>query len=131
MFRGRVSVCLHTGQKRYNETRMDLVHKKCVPCEGGMAPLGPADIKKYAHDLKTPWHIRDQNKLSQTFTYKDFKAAMEFVNQVAKLAESEGHHPDMHILYNRVTIELTTHAVGGLSENDFIIAAKIERIPHS
>lgn len=77
---------------------------------------------------QTPgWELED-NRLVRRFRFKDFKQAMAFTNKVAALAEAEGHHPDIHISWNRVRIELTTHAIKGLSENDFIMAAKIDMI---
>ena len=90
--------------------------------------MGEAEVKKYLAELKTPWEVLDGKKIKREFKFKDFKEAIGFVNKVAALAESEGHHPDIHIFYNRVVLELTTHAVGGLSENDFILAAKIDQL---
>lgn len=106
----------------------ELIAKKCIPCESGTPPLKPEEVEKYLSQLKTKWEVIDNLKLKKEFIFNDFKEAMEFVNKVAELAESEGHHPDIHIFYSKVTIELWTHAVGGLSENDFIFAAKLENI---
>ena len=105
---------------------MNLTDKKCVPCEGGTPPLDAGKISTYLEQLRSQWEVLDQKKIRKEFKFKSFKEAIAFVNTVADLAESEGHHPDIHVLYNRVVIELWTHAVGGLSENDFILAAKIE-----
>lgn len=105
---------------------MDLAAKKCVPCEAGTPPLTPEEIKKYLPQAQG-WEVLDNKKIRKKFHYKNFVEAMAFVNKLAEVAEEEGHHPDIHIIYNRVTIELTTHAIGGLSENDFIMAAKINR----
>ncbi len=107
---------------------MKLTDKKCVPCEGGVPPLSDAEIKNYLAQLKTDWEVVEAKKIKKQFKFKNFKEAMHFINKVAELAESENHHPDMHIYYNRVIIELWTHAAGGLSENDFILAAKVELI---
>ena len=104
---------------------MDLLSKKCVPCEGGVSPLGADEVKKYLAEINSEWVAVDSRKLKRDFTFRDFKEAMAFVNRVAQIAEAEGHHPDIHVFYNKVTIELWTHAAGGLTENDFIIAAKI------
>ena len=79
-------------------------------------------------ELKLPWEVVDNKKIRHEFKFKDFKEAMAFINKVAEIAESEGHHPDIHIFYNKVTIELWTHFIGGLHENDFIVASKIELI---
>lgn len=106
-----------------------LTEKKCVPCEGGVQPFTTAQIKEYCAQLKTDWVVLDDKKIQQKFKFKDFAGAMAFVNTVAELAEQEGHHPDMRVFgWNKVEIELSTHAIGGLSENDFILAAKIEEL---
>mgnify|MGYP001616306343 CR=1 FL=1 len=107
---------------------MKLQDKKCVPCEGGTPPLRKNEAKKYLAELQGDWKIVEGKKIQRELKFKDFKEAMAFVNKVADIAESEGHHPDIHVHYNRVMIELWTHAVGGLSENDFILAAKIDGI---
>jgi 4a-hydroxytetrahydrobiopterin dehydratase len=105
---------------------MNLAEKKCVPCEGGTPPLTPGAVAKYLDELETRWENVESKKIRREFKWKNFKEAMVFVNKVAGIAESEGHHPNIHIFYNRVTLELWTHAVKGLSENDFIMARKIE-----
>lgn len=102
-----------------------LTEKKCVPCEGGTPPLTAEQIQEYLPQLDSGWEVLDNLKIKKEFKFKDFKEAMVFVNKVAALAEAENHHPDIHIFYRKVLIELWTHAVGGLSENDFILAAKI------
>src|SRR3989344_3071808 len=107
---------------------MDLIHKKCVPCEGGMPPLSEDKIKEYLSQLKTEWEVLDGKKIRKEFKFSGFKDAISFVNRIAEVAEQEDHHPDIHIFYRKVVIELWTHAVGGLSENDFILAAKIEKL---
>ncbi len=107
---------------------MNLTDKKCVPCEGGTPPLTESQVKEFRAELKNPWSILDNKKIQREFKFKDFASAMTFVNQVAAIAEGEGHHPDIHVYYNRVVIDLWTHAVHGLSENDFIVAAKIDAL---
>ena len=107
---------------------MDLTQQKCVPCEGGVKPFDTSEIQLYQSYLKTTWEINDNKKIEKKFTFKGFKDAIAFVNKVAEIAESEGHHPDMEISYNVVEIEIWTHAIGGLSVNDFILARKIESI---
>ncbi|MDO8269931.1 MAG: 4a-hydroxytetrahydrobiopterin dehydratase [Candidatus Levybacteria bacterium] len=100
-----------------------------MPCEGGTKPLEESEVAKYITLLKTPWHVLDEGKkIEKLYKFKDFKLAMRFVNKVADLAEDEGHHPDIAVSYNKVRITLATHAIGGLSTNDFIIASKIELI---
>jgi 4a-hydroxytetrahydrobiopterin dehydratase len=105
-----------------------LSKKHCIPCEGGLPPLNHEQVMHYAPQAPE-WKVSaDEKKLSRSFKFKDFEEAMKFVNRVAAIAEEESHHPDMYIFYNLVRFELTTHAMKGLSENDFILAAKIDAI---
>ena len=103
---------------------MDLTQKKCAPCEGGMPPLNEGEIENLLKSVNG-WNVED-NRLAKQFNFRDFREAMGFVNKVAEVAESEGHHPDITIHYSQVNIELWTHSINGLSENDFIVAAKID-----
>ncbi len=107
---------------------MDLSKKKCKPCEGGISPLNEKEIAGYKKHIKDEWKVVKNNKLSKEYSFVNYKHTMNFVNNVANLAEEEGHHPDMHVYYGKVVIELTTHAIKGLSENDFILAAKIDKL---
>ena len=107
---------------------MDLTQKKCVPCEGGVAPLARQAAQALMGQL-TGWTLSgDARWLSKDFKCKDFAEAMTFAGKIAALAEEEGHHPDLTVGWGKVTVELTTHAIGGLSENDFILASKINKI---
>ena len=107
---------------------MDLAQKKCVPCEGGTLPLAVEAAGELIRELRPEWQFAEESKkIRREFKFKDFRAAIHFVTEVAAIANAEDHHPDILIFYNRVVIELWTHAIGGLSENDFILAAKIER----
>ncbi len=104
----------------------DLLSKHCVPCEGGTQPLARSTAEAYL--TATPgWDLLldEPSKLSRKLKFKDFAGSMQFINRVADVAEDEGHHPDFSVSWDRVQMELTTHAIGGLSENDFIMAAKI------
>jgi len=105
---------------------MKLKEKRCKPCEGGVPPLEKEEIQAYQNELKNEWEVIDQKKIRQTYSFKDFKEALNFANKVGEIAEEEQHHPDLHVYYGKVVIELATHAIGGLSENDFIVASKIE-----
>jgi 4a-hydroxytetrahydrobiopterin dehydratase len=105
---------------------MDLAKRKCVPCEGTQPKLGADEIRDLSARL-VGWQARE-DKLHKTFIFKDFVTAMEFLNRVAEVAEVEGHHPDFSVHYNQVAFTIWTHAVGGLSENDFILAAKIDAL---
>ncbi len=105
---------------------MQLLKKKCKPCEGGLPKLTSSEIESFNLELSKPWMVIDDMKISKDFHFKDFVNTMIFVNKVAEISEAEGHHPVMHVFYSKVTIELWTHAILGLSENDFILAAKID-----
>jgi len=102
---------------------MDLAKRKC---ENGRPKLGAGQVRELLGQL-SGWDAQG-DKLHKTFTFKDFVTAMEFLNRVAEIAESEQHHPDFSVHYNKVDFTIWTHDVGGLSENDFILAAKIEQL---
>ncbi len=108
----------------------ELTRKKCVPCEGGVPTLTPAEIARLLPDVPG-WSVTpDGKRIRREWTAKHFMAAIDFFNKVAALAEEEGHHPDLHLEgYRNVAVEVWTHAIGGLSENDFILAAKIDQLP--
>ncbi|MBI9070392.1 MAG: 4a-hydroxytetrahydrobiopterin dehydratase [Melioribacteraceae bacterium] len=108
---------------------MQLSKKKCLPCEGGIPPLNEAEEKQYITEV-LGWKLKTEtvHRIEKEYKFKNFVKAIEFVNSAAEIAESEGHHPHINILYNRVIIEIYTHAVLGLTENDFILAAKIDEI---
>ena len=105
---------------------MKLTEQKCVPCEGGTPPLREHEIEQLMKEI--PALSLKEGHLYRTFKFKKFSEAIDFVNSVARLAEEEGHHPDISIHYNRVNLELWTHVIKGLSENDFIFAAKTDRL---
>ena len=105
---------------------MNLSSKRCISCEGG-EPISVEKIKELSSTINSAWHIIENNKaLVRAYTFSNFLKALQFVNKVGELAEAEGHHPDIDFGWGRVEITLTTHAVSGLSENDFIVAAKID-----
>jgi 4a-hydroxytetrahydrobiopterin dehydratase len=108
---------------------MDIHEKSCVPCEGGTEPLTEEQEKEYAQ-LVPDWSVDREgvHSISRLFRFRDFKETMAFADRVGEIAEQEGHHPDMHVSYGKLMIELSTHAIQGLSENDFILAAKIDRL---
>jgi 4a-hydroxytetrahydrobiopterin dehydratase len=112
------------------QTPDQLAHKKCLPCEGGVAPYSVEDARRQLESLPG-WRLTADNKrIRRDWTVKNFMAGMRFFEAVAKVAEEDQHHPDLHLEgYRNVWIELWTHAIGGLSENDFILAAKIDRLP--
>lgn len=105
----------------------DLTHKKCVPCEGGVKPLTANEYGSYLRIALSGWSDVEEKSIVKEYKFKDFKEALGFVNKVGDIAESEGHHPDISLHnWNKVTVTLSTHAIGGLSENDFIMASKID-----
>ena len=108
----------------------DLLDKKCVPCEGGVIPFDISEIHKYQKKVDG-WSLVKNEKdiffLEKKFTFKNFLDSQDFVNQVGKISESEGHHPDILFGWGYTKIMITTHAIEGLSENDFILAAKIDK----
>jgi len=107
----------------------DLSEKKCAPCEGGVKPLAPAKVKLLAKQLHKDWRISaDAKSLQRSLKFKDFYRTMSFVNAAAHVANTEDHHPDMEIGYDYCRITYTTHSIGGLSQNDFICAAKLDRL---
>ncbi len=106
----------------------DLTQKRCVPCEGGAVPLGREIVETLLKETPSWTLTENGTMIVHNYTFRDFVAAMLFVNNIALIAESEGHHPDITITYNKVSLMLTTHAIGGLSENDFIIATKIDAL---
>ena len=107
-----------------------LITKKCQPCAQGAIPLSLAEAREYAVQLPE-WILSvDGKSISRQYVMKDFLAAVHFMDKIAQVAETEDHHPDLHLTgYRRLRIELATHSIGGLSENDFILATKIEQLP--
>jgi 4a-hydroxytetrahydrobiopterin dehydratase len=109
----------------------ELLKKKCVPCEGGVIPFDISEIHKYQKKVDG-WDVKKNKKeiylLEKNFNFKNFEESLNFINDVGKIAESEGHHPDISFGWGFAKINITTHAIEGLSENDFILAAKIDQI---
>ena len=112
------------------QTPGQLTTKKCVPCEGGVPAYSPEEAKLQVEKLPGWKLTADGQRIRREWVVKNFIAGINFFNSVASLAEAEGHHPDLHLVgYRNVAIEIWTHAIGGLSENDFILAAKIDQLP--
>ena len=105
-----------------------LDQQKCTPCQGGTEPLKGDAIRQRLHVVDPAWTVVDEHHLARTFTFRDFRTALDFVNRVGDVAEAEGHHPDIHLTYGRATVTLWTHKIDGLHDNDFILAAKIDRL---
>ena len=105
-----------------------LASKTCVPCRGGTPPLQGEELHHYSHQLPN-WQVIDGHHITRRFTFPDFQKALDFVNRVGAVAEEQGHHPDILLTWGKVEITLWTHAANGLTESDFIMAAKIDQIP--
>jgi len=106
----------------------DLASKTCVPCRGGTPPLKGAALHEFSHQLPN-WEVIDEHHITRVFTFPNFQKALDFVNRVGALAEEQGHHPDILLTWGKAEITLWTHSVSGLTESDFIMAAKIDQIP--
>ena len=105
-----------------------LQQKSCVPCRGGVDPLKGEELHRYVDLLDRQWHVIDEHHLLREYRFPDFRQALDFINKVGELAEVEGHHPDIQLGYGMAKLTLWTHKIDGLHENDFILAAKIDRL---
>jgi 4a-hydroxytetrahydrobiopterin dehydratase len=105
-----------------------LSERKCRPCGEGGVPLKGGALHAYTEQLDPDWNVVDEHHLTREFRFDDFRQALDFVNKVGELAEQENHHPDIYLTYGRVRIDLWTHKIGGLHENDFVLAAKIDNL---
>jgi 4a-hydroxytetrahydrobiopterin dehydratase len=106
----------------------DLAEKSCVPCRGGVPPLKGEVLRMFARQI-TDWEVIEEHHLSKTYKLPDFKEALHLVNQIGEIAEREDHHPDIYLAWGKVRVEIWTHKINGLTESDFILAAKIDEIP--
>lgn len=106
----------------------NLSDKHCVPCEGGVDPLTSEQVQKYLEDL-SDWNSNDDHTIiTKTFMFKGYYKTIAFVNAIAWIAQAENHHPDLEVSYNKCIVHFSTHAINGLSENDFICATKVENL---
>ena len=106
---------------------MSLAEKHCVPCRGGVPPLHGEELSKLASQV-AGWDVVDEHHLEKQFVFPDFKTALDFVNKAGAIAEEEGHHPDLFLTWGKVGVKTWTHKINGLTESDFILAAKIDAI---
>ena len=106
----------------------DLAEKTCIPCRGDVSPLKGKELHKLLDQLDG-WRALQEHHLEKTYEFDDFVTALAFTNKVGELAEEQGHHPDIHLSWGQVRIEIWTHAIDGLAESDFILAAKCDRLP--
>lgn len=105
-----------------------LAQKHCVPCKGGTPALKGEALKPFAAQVPQ-WNVLNEHELTRAFKFPDFVTALDFVNRIGKVAEAEGHHPDIELGWGRVGVKIYTHKVDGLTESDFILAAKIDALP--
>lgn len=104
----------------------ELSKKKCLPCTASTPPISGAELKKCLHQLEEGWELIAEKEIAKSYRFRDFKQALAFVNDIGKIAEEEGHHPDIELSWGKVKIRLSTHKIKGLSESDFILAAKCD-----
>lgn len=104
---------------------MGLSEKTCVPCRGGVPPLTPAEIEPLLTQIKE-WTVVENHHLEKAFKFQDFKAALDLVNKAGAIAEEQGHHPDIYLAWGKAEFKIWTHKIDGLTESDFILAAKID-----
>lgn len=104
-----------------------LADKKCIPCEGGVPPLKGEDLKELLEELNNGWKVIDEHHLEKLYKFKNFKQALDYTNRVGAVAEEEGHHPDIFLSWGKVKLQVWTHKIDGLTESDFIFAAKADR----
>jgi 4a-hydroxytetrahydrobiopterin dehydratase len=105
----------------------DLAAKTCVPCKGGVPPLKGAELAKLSAQLPD-WKVIEEHHVTRAFKFPDFRAALAFVDKVGALAEEQGHHPDIFLAWGKAEITIWTHKIDGLTESDFILAAKIDKL---
>ena len=105
-----------------------LQEQKCVPCQGGAAPLKANELSRFTQEISSDWQVIDNHHLVREFSFKDFKEALDFVVRVGELAEAESHHPNICLSWGKVVIKVWTHKIDGLHQNDFIFAAKVDQL---
>jgi 4a-hydroxytetrahydrobiopterin dehydratase len=104
----------------------ELARKECVPCRGGVPPLPAEETAALVAKLDAGWEVVDNHHLEKSYKFDDFKQALDFTNRVGELAEEQGHHPDIHLAWGSVKLTIWTHKIDGLTESDFILAAKAD-----
>jgi 4a-hydroxytetrahydrobiopterin dehydratase len=106
----------------------ELAAKECIPCSAGVPPLSEEEQRKLLRELREGWKVVDGHHLERVYTFKNFREALAFTNNVGDLAETVGHHPDIYLAFGKVSITIFTHKIDGLSEADFVLAAKIDEL---
>ena len=108
----------------------DLASQECVPCKGGIPPLRPDQIQPLIQQLEG-WSVVNDHHIKKSYDFPDFVKALDFVNAIAEIAEAQGHHPDLYLSWGKVGVEIWTHKIDGLTESDFVLGAKIDKIKRS
>lgn len=106
----------------------DLADRECIPCKGGVPPLEGEELEELLGRLDNDWEVVDGHRLRKGYRFRNFREALDFTNRVGELAEEQGHHPDIHLSWGRVVLEIWTHKIDGLHESDFVLAAKADRL---
>jgi len=105
-----------------------LAEKQCVPCKGGVSPLTGQDLARLVGELDGGWQVVAERQLEKGYQFKDFREALDFTNRVGELAEAQGHHPDIYLAWGKVKLTIWTHKINALTESDFVLAAKADRL---
>ena len=105
-----------------------LAEKDCIPCKGGIPPLKGRELENVAGQLDGGWHVINEHHLEKEYKFKNFREALDFTNKVGELAESQGHHPDIYLAWGQVKLTIWTHKIDGLTESDFVMAAKTDKL---
>ena len=107
----------------------DLAQKQCVACKSGTPPLKGNDLTRFAEQIERAWRVVNEHHLERDFKFPNFLLALQFTNRVGALAEAQNHHPDIYLTWGKVKLTLWTHSIDGLSESDFVFAAKVDQLP--
>ena len=105
-----------------------LADKQCVPCNGGVPPLKGQELERLARELDGGWQVVEERQLEKEYRFKDFREALDFTNSIGELAEAQGHHPDIYLAWGKVKLTIWTHKINGLTESDFVLAAKADKL---
>lgn len=105
----------------------ELADRSCVPCKGGVPPMEEREARRMLERLDAGWELVEGHRLARSYEFPDFASALEFTNDIGAIAEEQGHHPDIHLSWGRVGVEIWTHKIDGLTESDFVLAAKFDR----
>jgi len=108
--------------------KSDLANKRCVPCQGGVSPLAGGELKTLQDKLGNDWQVIDGHHLEKEYKFKNFQQALDFTNRVGEVAEAEAHHPDIYLTWGKVRLTVWTHKINGLTESDFVFAAKADQV---